>query len=549
MKTKKYISIVALSLVFATSCTKYETYPVERITSDIIYDKFDKNGTYAEWVVNDIYSYMPTGFNRLNGVMLDAATDDAIATRKNPAIERLSKSQLDANNNIDNNWDNAYAVVRKVNIFLANIDVVPRDEATKTYWKAEVRFLRALHYFELAKRFGGVPLLGDKYYKLEDKIEVSRSTFDEVISYVVAECDAIKDLLRTDPIQDVFLGRVTNGAALSLKARALLYAASPLHNPDNSTAKWQAAADASQALINSGKFSLVANFNDVFLTRKNNEIILARQEGQNANLERQNAPIGYTDPNTSNGVISPSQNFVDAFPMQNGLDITDPASGYNPQSPYLNRDPRLALNVFYNGMNWLNRPVELFMGGLDRPNSGFAATRQTRTGYYLKKFLSNFATSANYSNVNHNFPIFRYAEVLLNFAEAKNELNDQATAYAQLIALRKRSGIQAGSNNLYGLKPNMNKDQMRKAIQLERRLELAFEEHRFWDLRRWKLAEKELNKNIQGMEILKNQDGSLQYKTVPVDYVSFSPREYLYPIPQHEINANEGRLTQNPGWE
>lgn len=548
MIKKIYFTTITLGIVLSTACTKYETYPVERITADLVYDQFDKNGTYAEWVVNDIYSYIPSGFNRISGVMLDAATDDAVPTRANTLVERLSKSQLDASNYVDNNWNNAYAVIRKVNIFLNNIDIVPRDEATKNYWKAEVRFLRALHYFELAKRFAGVPLLGDKYYALTDKIEVPRSSFEQVISYVVAECDAVKDQLRTDPIADAFLGRITQGAALALKSRALLYAASPLHNPDNDQQKWIQAAAAAEAILDGKKFSLLANFNDVFLTRKNNEVIMARQEGQNSNLERQNAPTGYAEPNLSNGTISPSQNFVDAFPMNNGLAITDAQSGYNAQDPYANRDPRLAINVFYNGVNWLNRPVELFFGGLDRPNSGFDATRQTRTGYYLKKFLGNFSTAANYSNVNHNFVLFRYAEVLLNYAEAKNELNDQDAAYTQLIALRKRAGIQAGTDNLYGLKPGMDIVEMRQAIQLERRLELAFEEHRFWDLRRWKTAETVLNKDVIGMNITKGQNGDLTYNPVVVDRLVFKNRDYLYPIPQHEIIANEGRVSQNPGW-
>lgn len=548
MIKKIYFTTITLGIVLTTACSKYETYPVERVTADLVYDQFDKNGTYAEWVVNDIYSYIPSGFNRLSGVMLDAATDDALPTRPNTIVERLSKSQLDASNYTDNNWDNAYAVIRKVNIFLANIDVVPRDEATKNYWKAEVRFLRALHYFELAKRFGAVPLLGNKYYSLTDKIEVPRSSFEEVINFVVDECDAVKDQLRTDPIADAFLGRITNGAALALKSRALLYAASPLHNPDNNQQKWEMAAQAAQVILDGKKFSLLANYNDIFLTRKNNEVIMARQESQNSNLERQNAPIGYAEPNLSNGTISPSQNFVDAFPMLNGLPITEAQSGYNVQSPYTNRDPRLAVNVFYNGVSWLSRPVELFLGGVDRPNTGFDATRQTRTGYYLKKFLGNFSTAANYSNVNHNFAIFRYAEILLNYAEAKNELNDQATAYIQLIAIRKRAGIQAGTNNLYGLKPGMDKGEMRQAIQLERRLELAFEEHRFWDLRRWKTADTELNKDILGMNITKNQNGSFTYSPVVVDRLVFKTRDYLYPIPQREIIANEGRVTQNPGW-
>lgn len=540
--------LAAATFIFAFSCKKYEDYPVERITNNIVYDSLDKNATYAEWVVNGIYAFLPNGYNRIDNVVLDAATDDAVASSFGSNIEVLGKSRLSAVNNPDDKWAPAYEAIRRANLFLANIDVVPRDAVTKAYWKAEVRFIRAMNYFELLRRYGGVPLLGDKAYSLEENIQVKRNTFDEVAAYIVQECDAIFPSLRTDPIDNTNLGRVTQAAALALKSRTLLLAASPLNNPADDPARWAAAAAAANSVISLGKYSLAGNFREVFTARKSPEVILAYQAAQHSNLERQNAPVGYVEPNVSQGYVSPTQQLVDAFPMLNGLAITDASSGYNPANPYAGRDPRLAATVFYNGMMWLGRPVETFEGGLDNPSAEVRVARRTRTGYYMRKFLGDFAAASDYSNQNHNFPIFRYAEILLNYAEAANETDNRAAAYTQLKDIRKRAGLQAGVDGLYGLKANMSKAEMREAIRLERRLELAFEEHRYWDLRRWKVAEQTLNKQVSGVKITRNANGTFTYSYQPVDYVSFAAKQYLYPVPYKEVTASGGNITQNKDW-
>lgn len=547
MKGTIYLLAAGLAISFL-SCKKYEEYPVERITGDFVFDPYDKQGIYANRFVNDLYSYLPRGYNRIDNSVLDAATDDAISSEYGNEIEVLSHSQLNAVNNPDGRWADAYRAIRKANQFLANIDIVPRDSVTKANWKAEVRFIRAMNYFELLKRYGGVPLLQDRYYTLEEKIDVARSSFDEVAQYIANECDSIIPSLRNDPVTGNEVGRITRGAAMALKSRTLLYAASPLNNPTNDPDKWVKAAAAAKALMNTGKFSLSPNFINTFVVRTNPEIILAFQTPVNSNLERQNAPIGYTSPNVSQGYVSPTQDLVNSFPMANGRPITQANSGFNPANPYNSRDPRLAATIFFNGTQWLNRPVETFQGGLDNPPSGVRVARQTRTGYYMRKFLGNFATNAEYSNQSHNFPIFRYAEILLNYAEARNEVNDMAEAYIQLRALRQRAGIAAGTDQLYGLKPAMTQAEMREAIRLERRIEMAFEEHRYWDLRRWKIAEQVLNKDLTGVVIQKNPDNSLSYNYGKADYITFLQKQYLYPIPNNEVTGSNGKIAQNPGW-
>lgn len=548
MKPVKVMSILFLGIALA-SCKKYEEVPNEAISSDIVYDKFDKNGTYANLVRNDLYNYLPDGFNRIDNVVLDAATDDAVASRYGSPIELLSKSGITAGTNPDDRWSISYEAVRKANLFLSKVDIVPYDAATIAFWKAEARFIRAMNYFELIKRYGGVPLLGNKVYALNDNLtNIPRNTFEECVQYIVSECDAIKTLLRQEPIADTFLGTVPRGAAYALKSRVLLYAASPLNNPSNDQTKWSDAAIAAKDLMNLTVYSLTPAFNTAFLNRKNTEVILAFQKAQNRTLETANAPIGFAEPNASNGYVNPSQNLVDAFPMSDGRAINNTSATlpYNAQNPYANRDPRLGLTVFFNGASWLNRPVETFDGGLDKPGG---VRLQTRTGYYMRKFLGAFGTSAAYQDQTHNFPIFRYAEILLNYAEAINETNNQTEAFNQLKLIRNRAGIPLGTvaGYAHGLKTTMTQAEMREAIRNERRIEMAFEEQRFWDIRRWKIAEQVGNDNVYGMKIEK-QGRTFIYTNIVVDKLKFiAPKMYFYGIPLKEVLSNPS-LIQNTGY-
>lgn len=545
MKYRYHTIFILIGFLMFNACKKDELRPQEYITPDYVYNKLDSSGQYAEEVLNNLYSYLPNGFNRIDHVVLGAATDDAIPSDQYDNIDVLSESTLNAvSDNPDGNWYNAYQAVRNVNLFLAHADNVPIDETTKQNWKAEARFIRAINYFELIKRYGGVPLIGDKLFSQDEVVKIKRNTFDECVRYIVDELDGIKDSLRSDPVSATQLGRITEGAALALKSRILLYAASPLNNPNDDLNKWQAAADAAKAVMDYGKFSLVKDFSSIFTDRENDEVILAYQRAQTKDLERENAPVGYAEPNESQGYVSPTQELVDAFPMQNGLPVTDINSGYNPDSPYLNRDPRFYSTIFYNGAKWLKRSVETFEGGLDKPNG---VQRQTRTGYYMRKFLADYSNQEAYGNQNHNFPIFRYAEILLNYAEAENELGQTGEAYPQLIALRKRAGIDAGPDKMYGLEQNMSQDEMRQTIHNERRIEMAFEEQRFWDVRRWKTAETAFNKNLNGIKITRNSDSTYNYQTIPVFKMTFDPKMYLYPIPYKEIAGNAA-IKQNPGW-
>lgn len=558
IKIKEIVGVLAITIIGFSACKKplYETEPTSQDIT-YVFDKTDSLGIQAKTFLADIYSYLPNGYNRIGNDVLDAASDDAISSSPASTIEYFVNGRISAVATVDNSWDNNYRTIRRANIFLANIDVVPLNQkGLKVYWKSEARILRAIAYFELIKRFGGVPLLGDRVLGLDDNIQLPRNSYAECLKYVVDECDALKAIARPDNTlaADEDYGRVTQGVALALKARILLYDASPLNNPTNDLTKWASAAQAAKDVMNLNIFSLTAAYTSVFNTRKNSEVILAYQRGVTFDLETRNAPVGYTATNASgSGYTSPTQELVDAFDMSNGRAISDPASGYNAADPYTGRDPRFYRTIFHNNAKWLNRIIQTYDGGLDRPGS--AVNVQTRTGYYMRKFLNEtFESASVYSNQTHNFPIFRYAEILLNYAEAMNEAVDNAVnrteAFNQLKALRLRAGIAIGSTVGYqhGLKTTMTQAEMREAIRHERRVEMAFEEQRFWDIRRWKIAETVLNGTLHGMQIIKNADGTFSYTQTNALNVSFdASKMYRYPIAASEVNKNRN-LTQNPGW-
>ncbi|HVI45267.1 MAG TPA: RagB/SusD family nutrient uptake outer membrane protein [Chitinophaga sp.] len=543
MKRTVYLGLLAGCLLLL-SCRKnsIEDEPLNQWQEDQIFDVTDSLGLYARNYSLDIYARLPNGYNRIASNLLDAATDDAVSSQITSTIENFTNGRITAFNLPDDFWGNAYTAIRKCNIFMSSIDRVPmiaKDE--KKYWKAEVRLLRSFFYFELMKRHGGIPLVGNKIFTLEDDLNIPRSSWDACVQYVASECDAVKDSLRTDPVADQDIGRVSRAVAMSLKARVLLYAASPLNNSGNDLSKWQAAAAAAKAVMDLNAFSLAASFPTVFTTRKNTEVIFARQRANTTDVEKNNGPVGYTGNGIGSGFTSPTQELADAFEMKNGLPITDPASGYNPAKPYDNRDPRFAWTIMYNGMKWLGRPVETYEGGRDKPGG---VVTQTRTGYYMRKFMADYTNSTAYANQTHNFVIFRYAETLLNFAEAQNEASGpDAQVYAAVESIRKRAGLAP-----FTLKPGLTKEQMREVIRHERRVELAFEEHRFWDMRRWKIAGKVMNGMLHGMRITLNPDNSFSYQVTEVNKVAFPSKLYLYPIPYAEIIKND-KLEQNDGWE
>jgi hypothetical protein len=585
MKTMKNhlhkILLIAVVCITAFGCTKSEKFPVDKNSAYYIFNPLDSAGKNAQSYLLGVYATVKFGHNRVGGDYLDAASDDAVSSKTGVVqVTQLATGAYSAQTmpndervweetNAGGNFSSYWSGIRTANMFINNIGVVPvkgqlpNGLSTRWVWQSEARFLRAYCYFELVKRFGGVPLLGDKVYTIEDNVQLPRASFADCIKYIVNECSAIKDSLLTYPLADPNSDnyRPTKGAALALKARVLLYAASPLFNGGNidptnpltgytdfSNDRWLQAANAAQAVINLNTYKLNADYKSIFLVQNNIEDIFIRPGSTSLNVESNNGPVGYAV--GGNGNTSPTQELVNSFPMQNGLPITDPASGYSQSDPYgtftsAKRDPRLTANIFYNGAPWLNTAVQIYEGGQSKPNLN---QQQTVSGYYMRKFMGLSETSNSLVNHPLDWVILRYAEVLLSFAEARNEVETapQTDVYNQLYAIRARAGIAPGTSGTYGLKANMTQVEMRAAIQNEWRIEFAFEEHRYFDIRRWKLAETVMNQPHTGVTITKI-GSNLTYSPITILTTTFAKKQYLYPIPYNEVAKNPN-MKQNPGW-
>ncbi|HVK97922.1 MAG TPA: RagB/SusD family nutrient uptake outer membrane protein, partial [Flavisolibacter sp.] len=449
-----------------------------------------------------------------------------------------------------------YTYLRMANTFLVNANnsvIFPVEDIPSL--RGEAFFLRAMYHFELFKRYGRI-VLANRVFSATENLDLPRNSIDEVVRSISADCDSATALISAvwtgagtvapygDGYDPANRGRATKAAAMALKARTLLYYASPLHNTANDITRWQAAADASKAVMNLGKHDLIPraqlfalwDYNTSLVY--NREVIFATSANARNDIEVQNAPIGFG----GLGRTNPTQDLVDVFEMTNGRPITDPASGYNPANPYANRDPRLSLFIIHNGAsfklsNTTARPVETFEGGQDNIQSN---PNSTKTGYYMRKFLSESAAISPAVQRRRPWVFFRYAETLLNFAEAQNEATGPTTeVYNAVNLVRVRGGLPA-------LPAGLTQDQMRLRIRNERRVELSFEQHRFFDVRRWKLGEALFNGPVRGMRIVRTGT-TLTYTPFVVENRVFTSKNYFYPIAQNELNRAPA-LQQNPGY-
>ncbi|RXF72437.1 RagB/SusD family nutrient uptake outer membrane protein [Arcticibacter tournemirensis] len=505
-----------------------------------------------------IYTFLPQGFNRIDNAMFASASDEAVHSGTGTFILGLTNGSWGPFSNPDDVWDNMYRGIRKANLFLENSgeyrNVLYRDTVTESgkanyksqtddinWLRAEARFLRAFFYFELIKRYGGVPLIKETLDA--ENTRLPRNTFEECVNFIVTELDATNTSLRdtwSDFNSGNQIGRATRGAALALKARVLLYAASDLNNPGNIRTKWIEAAQAAHSVIALNRYSLASNYRDLFRQMQSAEFIFERRYSASNGLEKTTYPVGYE---AASGGVNPSQNLVDAYETSNGLPVkSDPS--YNPQKPYDNRDPRLLMSVIVNNSDYKDRKVEIWEGGKD----GTGKPRATRTGYYMKKFADESLDLLQNKTSSHAWIYFRYAEILLNYAEAMNEAygpDDAAgftlTARQALNMVRKRTGVNMPNVT------DVSVSAFRERVRNERRVELAFEEHRAWDVRRWKIAEQELGSPINGVKIIKTGD-LFSYQYVQVENRVFTEKMYLYPIQRTEIDKTSGVIKQNPGW-
>lgn len=496
-----------------------------------------------EAFVNETYASMRTGWP--NHSSLSVTSDESYARERTSAhfIQRgeLTPSDL---GHLNWTWEHYYGIVTRCNLFFDRVQgeqlelLEAQDEERITRMTGEMKFLRAYSYFRLAAFFGDVPLITSPF-GLDDDFMIERNSYEEIVEFVVSELDQAADLLPASYESDQ-VGRATEGAALAIKSRALLYAASPLHNPANDKAKWQRAADAARAVIDLGRYSLYPDYDELFREPFNQEMIW--EKVMNNNVLRQETIERYFFPNGSGGfaVTVPTHRQVEAYETTNGLlPVDDPS--YHLDRFWENRDPRFYATILYDGAPWKGRQIETFLpGGMDS-NQGNEGWNASYTGYYTRKYVDESVDSPGSTNSSSpDWPYCRYAEILLNYAEAAYNLGEEGTARQYLNMIRNRPGVEMPPVTDSG--PGLF-----ERIKNERRVELYLEEHRFFDMRRWKLtvpANDELKKlNI----VLNTSTGEKTYSLSNLMKFALPERMYLMPISQEEINKNP-KLEQNPGY-
>jgi hypothetical protein len=395
--------------------------------------------------------------------------------------------------------------------------------------------------------------MGDKVYNLSDNLQdaalFTRSTIKESMDYAISELDAAAAGLPLNNSGSWKEGRATKGAALALKSRLTLYAASPLYNAGT----WADAAKAAQDVIALNKYSLYqGGYGNLFLDANNPETIFARYYTKGAghtHMEIANGPNGYG----GWGGNLPLQNLVDDYEMNTGKPITDPASGFDPANPYKNRDNRFYATILYNGAPYRGDTIRTFTPGGKDSKDGPDNWNTSKTGYYLKKYMNDSYPLQNpWGNAGFQpWYYFRYAEILLNYAEAANEAYgpDAVAPGATMTARQAVNMIRTrASVNMPELPAGLSKDAMRDAVRYERRIELAFEEHRFYDVRRWKIADVTENKPAGGISITKSGSNFVYTPKVALDGRKFLVQHYWLPIPRAEIQASGNKIEQNPNY-
>ena len=597
MKRIYNLLIASLVIIGVVSCKKdfLNQAPLDRYSEEAVW----KDPALAQTFVNNIYFGIPHGFsNIMMSSMADETTYNADFGSSNVTKSLMTPSDLSifemgfwtANRQREMNWEYKYKFVRATNVFFENIEKVAFENvADKAAMKGEVHFLRGFIYHDLVSMYGGVPLI-KKAYGLADDFEAPRNTYDECIKYIISQLDSAAALLPLTQ-SGANKGRATKGAALALKSRVLLYAASDLYNTNaawaggvnkelvgyvggDRAARWQAAKDAAKAVIDLNLYNLYQpgtpataaeaskKYADIFLARETSEDIYIRYftKKTDENWDGYNPGL-YNNPNGWHGWGSntPIGQMVDAYEMADGTKFSwsDPAQK---SSPYVNRDPRFYASINYEGATWRPRPSDAatkdpigiiqtgyykkpdgsVQAGLDTRNSAFEDWNGTYTGYYMRKFIDP-TLDAQFTKQDLPWRHIRYAEILLNYAEACIGLGQETEAKTYINMIRSRVGMPAVTESGAALTERYRN---------ERRVELAFEDQRYFDVRRWLIAPSAYV-NAQGVRIDGTIDASGKimpektFTNINAQSRAWNPRFYFLPIKLDEMNRNS-KLVQNP---
>lgn len=522
---KNILYVMAAAVIFA-SCTKdfLDRQPLDEYSEASLWSsakdaKTALNGCYSGWESGDRVVYM------------DCASDNGYNQFPWEGYTALGNMELlTATNTGAGMW--GFGTIQRCNWFLANVDKTPMDETLKTRMKSEARFIRAYNYLNAALVYGDYPLVLEQLTTQEAN-SVARTPKDQVIDFVLKELGEIAANLPVSYAGDD-VGRVTRGAALALKGRAELF-----------TGKYTQAIASYQQVMDLGVYQLFPDYQNLFRLQNedNNEYILTVQYIEN---DYSNWVLGVMPSSSYGGWASivPTQSLVDEYEMKNGKKITEAGSGFKADDPYKGRDPRLSATVVYPGMYYEGKyynPIE------SSSPDYYSGNNNSKTGYLVKKFTSNLDDFADMWNTGLNMPVIRYAEVLLGYAEAKIEANQiDATVRKAINDVRNRAGMPDLDVSVSG------QAALRTAVRHERRVELAMEGLRWYDVQRWKVAEEVMDGQVYGARLGKvNPDTgelTLTNERILVENRSFDPSSnYLWPVPQKELDINKN-LTQNSGY-
>ena len=558
MKLDK-ICLFILACVTAASCVDLD-YTEQNTRDEAWTYEYFENG--IKNMVFDVYAQVYNNeFESNSAYFLAGATDEAQYALETGAVNNYVNGGWSAANPYSRTWSKCYTAIADVCMYLEKLDQTDITDwqynPSYSTWVQqmelfpyELRFLRAYFYFELFRAYGDVPLVTTTLTNAQAN-SIERTSSDQIVKFIVEELDAIAPSLPVSYTTEVGseIGRATKVAAFALKARTLLYAASPLFNPSGDKSKWVAAAEACKYILDNAdlwglKLSTYSSLwgHDAFF---NPELIFGLGRGESNSFEMANYPVGVENGSSGN---CPTQSFVDQYEYQdNGETFGQRHPGgidLNSVDPYEGLDPRFALTVVKNGDQWPSngsqkRTIETFVGGFNAsPKYG-----ATPTGYYLRKYVDGacVTTADNQTSRRHTWILFRLGEFYLDYAEAvfnatgsANDATFGMTANEAVNVLRNRSDIKMPEFTEDG-------DAWVERYERERLVELAFENHRFWDVRRWKKGDKYF-RNIQVATISSNRQLSRSTVTRQWD-----DKFYFYPIPQTELKKNPN-LTQNTGW-
>lgn len=538
-------------------------------------DIFSERATAESFLWESYRTSMPLGFpidwglhNGMYASMVMAASDEGDVYDTWPSSNDHNTGVWGPTGNREDEFGSHYKGIRNTNIFLENIDLVQNIPPTEIeQMKAEAKVLRALQHHELMKRYGAIPIV-DHVLTSSGEIMLPRNTYQEVVDFIVQSCDEAAAVL-PDSYPSSFNGRITKGVALALKGRVLLYAASPLHNtttpylPENAEltgygnydeSRWMSAANANKAVLDwaaSAGVSLVnssddpaVNYQTAVEAQGNSEMLLYNQSNGwwgawDPMFQQFVMPRGIYGGWYGHGV---TLQHAQKYHTVDGKDQEWPEEG--PRSEFLEKmqamEPRFQYSVFYSGSKWND---EIGVRNFYKNSNGSWSDGAPVNGVgYMKKFLGR----ANWNGGQFNWIVFRLAEFYLNYAEALNEASPlDVAAFEALNAIRQRGGLDPISVN----DPRYDtQEELREAIRRERAVELAFEEHRFFDVRRWRIAGEEgvMQGQMWGLNIYQLTDNEYVYRKEPFESRVWDDKMYLYPLPQSEID--KGYLVQNPGW-